>query len=760
MDFFQDMGEENYVVFHKNLPARDAVYDNLSPHLHWRIEEILKKGNLAGLYSHQAEAISEARKKKNLVIVTRTASGKSLCYNLPVIESIMADGSVRALYIFPTKALVRNQAARLEKYSYAFYYDDFYVGIYDGDTPTEERAKIRKKASIVITTPDMLHLGILPNHDKWQNLFQNLTYVVIDEIHMYSGIFGANMAGVIRRLRRICRKYNSNPVFICSSATIANPLSFAGTLTGLDFELIDKNGSPEGKKTFLFWDTSLKREEGLYRSINTEASLLFYHLISSNIRTIVFTRTRVAAEIILKTTRDLLSGSHNSLIDRITSYRAGYMPELRRKIEKQLATGELLGITTTSALEVGVDTGSLDACIIVGFPRNIMSVWQQAGRVGRRNEDSVVIVIASQSFRDHYYSNQGERFFSSGYESPVIDPDNPFILDGHLKCAAYEFPFEESDEKYFGKSMYPFLRAYHEKNYLYYKDDRFYWNIENYYPAEDMRLRSFSGDFYEIVNYSPPYKVLGVTNTKNIKFYFHRNAVYIHQGETCRVLETDEKKKKIYVAFEDIHHFTRPQIISEIEVKESMEKSFVLKKLYLAKFRIREKCTSYREIDISTGRYIKTVPLTMEEEEMETVGIWFTLSEEIQKALRNYGFELSGGIHGLGHILTSITSIYTLCESHEIGNINTAVHKSTGEPTVFLYDRLPGGAGYCKKAFEAFPDLVEDAYEIITKCTCEKGCPGCIYHPSSAYMEKYLDKKATLFILEKLIEEFRRDFIF
>ena len=758
MNFFQDVGEENAIVFHRDFPARKATCDSLNPPLSWRIEEILKKGSLSELYSHQVEAINTIRNGKNTIIVTRTGSGKSLCYNLPVLESIMDDNSVRALYIFPAKALIRNQAARLEKYNHAFYYDDFHIGIYDGDTPKEERPAIRKKANIVITNPDMLHLGILPNHNKWKKLFTGLKYVVMDEIHMYRGIFGAHVAQIIRRLRRICRKYGSDPQFICSSATIANPRLLASKLTRLKFELIDKNTGPSYEKTFLFWDTSLSHEDGLSRSINTEASLLFYHLIAQNVKTVVFTGTRNAAEIILKTTRDLLSGSHSSLINRITSYRAGYTPELRRKIEQQLSSGELIGIVTTSALEVGVDIGSLEACIIVGFPQNIMSAWQQAGRVGRKGS-SIVIILASRSPRDHYYLNHGDKFFSPDYENAVVDLRNPYILDGHFRCAAYEYPLEENDEYYFGKSLYPFIKAYSEKNYLFFKENKFYWNVEDYYPAGDFSLRTSCGKIYDIVIYSPPYRVLGTTNVKNINFYFHPDAIYIHHGETYRVMERDEHKKRIYVTPDNALYYTKPQIISEVETKKILRKSSITEELYLAVLRIKEKCVSYREIELATGKSIKTVPLDTEEEIMDTVGFRLSLSENIQKSLRNSGFEVSGGIYGTGHILTSVLSIFTLCTGEETGSISTSFHKDTGKPTIFLYDRFPGGIGYSQKAFEIFPDLINEAYSLIKKCVCEKGCPRCIYSYGSIYPKKYLNKDATLFILENLKKEITGDFI-
>jgi DEAD/DEAH box helicase domain-containing protein len=746
MSFFQEIGEEKGIVFQKNLPAVEAVYGDLSSPLHWRLEEILKKGNLTHFYSHQVDAINAIRKGKHIVISTRTASGKSLCYNLPVIESIMSDISNRALYIFPSKALAQNQSARLKKYSYAFYYGDFNSGIYDGDTPKETRNKLRKHASIIITTPDMLHLGILPNHEKWKNFFQNLKFVIIDELHTYRGIFGSNMAQVLRRFRRICSHYGSNPQFICSSATIANPVELAKKLTLLDFELIGESGAPSGEKTFLFWEPA--QEEGPGRSINTEASLLLYHLISSNVRTIVFTRTRALAEIIMKTTQDLLSGSHSSLVDRITSYRSGYVPELRRRIESKLISGELLGVVTTSALEVGVDIGSLDACVIVGFPGSIMSVWQEAGRVGRRTGSSIVVIISSNSPHDQYYLHHGNDFFNSNYETCIIDTDNPYITDGHLRCASYELPISEKDEYYFGSSLLPFIRAYSEKNYLFYKENRFHWNIDNYYPAEDFHLRSSSDENYEIVNNSPPCNTLGHIYKKNVNFYFHVDAIYIHQGETFRVLELDERKKKIYVVADEVGYYTKPQIITEVEVPVAKEKN--LKEIYQGRLKIKEKCTSYRQIELFTGKYLKTVPLNLEAPVMETTGFWFTLSETIQKTLRNAGLEISGGLHGTGHIISFIIPVFTLCDTYDIGTAINPFHPATGRPTVFIYDKYPGGIGYALKGAKLFPIIVNQAFDLVMRCRCENGCFKCIYSSTSPYPENYLNKTATLFILEGL----------
>ncbi|HPZ07800.1 MAG TPA: DEAD/DEAH box helicase [Candidatus Eremiobacteraeota bacterium] len=755
MNFFQEIDEENSIVFQKTIPSQKAVYAELSSPLSWRLTEILEKGNLTALYSHQVEAINAIKEGKNVVIATRTSSGKSLCYNVPVIEAIVSDTSIRALYIFPTKALAQNQAKRLDKYNYAFYYGDFNFGIYDGDTPQDVRRKLMKKANILITTPDMLHMGILPNHDKWQIFFQHLRFVVLDELHTYRGIFGTHVAHLIRRLRRICHYYGTEPQFITCSATIAEPLSFAKKLTLLDFELIEQSGAPSGEKTFLFWDPAMKQEEGLRRSMNTEASLLFYHLISSNIRTIVFTRTRSVAEIILKTTRDLLSGSHSSLVERITSYRAGYIPELRRKIEKQLNTGELLGVVTTSALEVGVDIGTLDACVMVGFPGNIMSTWQQAGRVGRRTGASIVVIIATETPHDHYYLHHGEDFFNSCYESCVLDIDNPYILDGHLRCAAYELPFEEHDESYFGKLLLPFVRAYNEKNYLFYKENKFYWNIEDYYPAKDFSLRTGGGELYQIVNSSPPCNILGTTPGRNVKFYFHPGAIYIHQGENYKVLELDERKKKIYVIPDPVEYYTLPQIISEVEPVKPAEKKSYLREFYLGPLRIKEKCVSYREIEILTGKYLKTVPLNIEDNLMDTCGFWFAISEEIQKILRTTGIDLSGSLHGAGNSLTFIIPLFTLCNTGDIGIIVNLFHPATGKPTIFIYDRFPGGIGYSYKGCELFPSLIEKSFEMIMRCRCENGCPRCMYSSKSPYPQNYLNKTGALLILEGLMAEIR-----
>jgi len=749
MNFFQEIGEEKGIVFQKNLPAIEPVYGELKNPLHWRLEEILKKGNLTHFYSHQVDAINAIREGKHIIISTRTASGKSLCYNLPVIESIMNNTSNKALYIFPSKALAQNQSGRLEKYNYAFYYGDFNYGIYDGDTPGEIRRKLRKYASIIITTPDMLHLGILPNHEKWKHFFQNLKFVVIDELHTYRGIFGSNMAHVLRRFRRICRHYGSNPQFICCSATIANPVELAKKLTLLDFDLIGESGAPSGEKTFLFWEPA--QEEGPGRSINTEASLLLYHLISSNVRTIVFTRTRVQSEIIMKTTQDLLSGSHSSLVDRITSYRAGYVPEFRRRIERKLISGEILGVVSTSALEVGVDIGSLDACVIVGFPGSIMSVWQEAGRVGRRTGSSIVVIISSNSPHDQYYLHNGNDFFNSTYETCIIDTDNPYIADGHLRCASYELPLSEKDEYYFGSSLLPFIRAYSEKNYLFYKDHKFHWNIDNYYPAENFHLRSSSDENYEIVNNSPPCNTLGYIYKRNVSFYFHPHAIYIHQGETFRVLEMDERKKKIYVVADEVGYYTKPQIITEVSpIKENSSED-----IHTGKLRIKETCTSYRQIELLTGMYLKTIPLNLEGSVMETTGFWFTLSDSIQKTLRNAGLEISGGLHGTGHIISFIIPVFTLCDTGDIGTAINPFHPATGKPTVFIYDKYPGGIGYALKGAVLFPLIVSQAFDLVMRCKCENGCFKCIYSSASPYPENYMNKTATLFILEGLKKNLR-----
>ncbi|HHV93371.1 MAG TPA: DEAD/DEAH box helicase, partial [Firmicutes bacterium] len=457
------------------LPARKAVYAEPERPLPPELTAALAEMGIKQLYSHQARAVDLIRDGQNVVIVTSTASGKTLCYNLPVLESLLADPSTKALYLFPTKALAQDQLQGLNRWKTLIPSLPLVAGTYDGDTPRDLRRRLRDEGNVILTNPDMLHAAILPHHPNWGKFFANLKFIVLDEIHTYRGIFGSNVANVLRRLKRVCRHYQANPQFICCSATIANPVELAEALTGQKMALVDNDGSPKGKKHFVLWNPPLLPDGLQRRSANAEAKDLMVRLLRQRIQTIAFTRARVVAELIYRYVREELSRFGSGLANSIRAYRGGYLPEERRAIERQLFSGELLGVSCTNALELGIDIGTLDACLIVGFPGTIASVWQQAGRAGRHNEDSLVILIGHNNPIDQYLMQHPQYFFEQTPENAIIDPDNPYIVLGHLRAAAFELPLRVDEERDFGPTAPALLDILAEDRQVVYRGDRWFW---------------------------------------------------------------------------------------------------------------------------------------------------------------------------------------------------------------------------------------------------------------------------------------------
>src|SRR5256886_2825301 len=483
-------GYDGQVVYERFIPPRTARYAELNPPLPPALQESLRAQGIARLYSHQVEAVAAARGGTHLVVVTPTASGKTLCYNLPVLETLADDQDARALYLFPTKALAQDQADGLAEFGLP----DLTWGTYDGDTPTAQRRSVREKAQIILTNPDMLHLGILPQHYRWANFFRHLRYVVIDDVHVYRGVFGSNVANILRRLRRVCRLHGADPVFICTSATIANPAEFVSALLSVPATVVDADGSPGGPRWFIFWNPPIIDPARAHRrSSYSEATALFVELIRAEVRTIVFAQARKITELIYRYARMELEAHAPQLAGRISAYRAGYLPEERRAIERRLFSGDLLGVASTSALELGIDVGTLDAALLVGYPGTIASTWQRAGRAGRGTDDALVVLIALEDALDQYLMRNPEYLLARPSEHAVIDPENPYILAAHLRCAAAELPLWERDVELFGSRALEIAQILEERGELGRRRDRWYWTKPGY-PAQDVEVRAASGD--------------------------------------------------------------------------------------------------------------------------------------------------------------------------------------------------------------------------------------------------------------------------
>ncbi len=572
-DFFQDQ-----VVEVKEIPARDPVYQNVRDGLAEPIAVALGRQGINKLYSHQATAIENIRDGRDIVIVTGTASGKTLCYTIPVMEALLEDSQSTMLFIYPTKALAQDQLRGLSKLQDDELGLSFLAGAYDGDTPQNLRRKLRDGGNIILTNPDMLHQGILPHHARWNRFFTHLRYIVIDEVHAYRGVFGSHLANVMRRLMRICRHYGSTPQFICSSATIANPREHAGDITGREMTLVDNDGSPRGSKQFVMWNppplttaasgqATHWRVGGDRKSARWEAVQLLAKLVQEGIQTIAFVRTRLASELIFKDVRDILRPVSRKLAESVHAYRGGYLPEERREIERKLSEGEIMGVASTNALELGIDIGSLDACILVGYPGTIASLWQQAGRAGRGEEESLVFLVGQNAPMDQYLMANTDYLFGQDPEQAVVDPDNPHIVVGHLKCAANELPIPDGDDALLGPYGKDILELLEEDEVVRHIDDRWYW-ASSEYPAANVNLRNIAGPVYTIQDEAEGERVIGTMDEITALSQLHDHAVYLHGADTYFVNRLDLEQKIAFVERRDLDYYTQSVQTSEIRIDE------------------------------------------------------------------------------------------------------------------------------------------------------------------------------------------------
>ncbi len=731
-------------IAHEELiSARKAQFKNLRilPFLRKKLKEL----GLKELYTHQAKAIKLIREGKNVIIVTGTASGKSLCYNIPVIESFHRNKKARALYVFPTKALAQDQLRVIE----SLRIPELLPATYDGDTPVNKRRWIRKNASIVLTNPEMIHCGILPHHEKWGDFFLNLKFVVVDEVHTLKGIFGANSACLFRRLRRVAEHYNSFPQFILASATIANPHEAAEKLIGLPFEVVDNDGSPQSERTFLFLNPSFIQKENKRKSSNVETTRLFIELIKRGIKTIVFSKSRQAAELILKYAQRELK-KHPKLKSKITAYRAGYLPAERRKIEKRLFDGELLGVSSTPALEYGIDVGELEASIINGFPGTIASTWQQAGRAGRRETGSLSILVAQEDPLDQYYMSHPSKFFSQAHEAAVFDPENLYVLSKHLLCAAFEKPLKINDKKLFGSSFPQVLKSLTEEGKLVEKKGKWFWTKKSY-PHDEASLRTATFNDYSIVEKETGV-LIGTIDASTAFFFVHPGAIYLHQGNSYLVKELNLEAKVALVELTWADYYTQPREETFIEILTEERKKEVGKtQVYFGQLEVTNHVIAYQRRHIYTGKILSTEELSLPPQVFKTKGFWFIVPENLIRKLSLDERQLAGGIHALEHAGIGILPLFAICDRWDIGGVSTPLHYQTDETTIFIYDGIEGGIGIAEKGFELFNEHLKATWHLIKDCPCERGCPSCIQSPKCGNWNEPLDKEAALRVLEELI---------
>jgi len=720
------------IAFVKRIPAREGRYCDVG--LSDAVCEVIANLGIKRLFTHQGQSLEAIRRGANVVVVSGTASGKTLCYNLPVLEALSKDASARALYLFPTKALTQDQAGALNRML-----DPRWplagaatAGIYDGDTPSHQRTKIRSKATIILSNPDMLHTGILPYHPKWASFFAGLRFVVIDEIHSYRGIFGSHVANVIRRLRRVAGHYGARPQFVCSSATIANPGPLAEALAGEKFEVIDDDGAPRGEKYFLIWNPPVVDIYNfLRRSANVEASELLSELMKAGLSTILFARARIVAELIHRYTQERLRSDKKSaqLAEKIAPYRGGYLPEDRRRIEKELFGGRLLAVSSTNALELGIDVGSLDAAIIVGFPGTIASTWQQAGRAGRRGGESLAVLVAYDEPIDQYIAHRADYLFEKPVEEAVVDAENPYVQQGHLLCAAAERPLEESDAAFFGERMVAIAEALEKTGRLKFIGGKFYVSTAGS-PATKLSLRLISSDTYEIIDTSGEHsKVVGNVDSISAPELVYPGAVYLHEGASYLCDKLDTEQKIAYVRAADVDYYTQPVLESSVTVTAAAERrDYGPFAATLGDIDVTWATTAFKKIRFFTMEVIGQGELDLPSQTLSTRALWITPTEAVLEGIRDLGYSPSSGITGAKNLLMTALSMLVMSDLRDIWAI---VNVSQAPPvSIFLYDRYPGGIGYAEKGFDRVGELLKRALDILKGCPCGVGCPSCVGLPN------------------------------
>jgi DEAD/DEAH box helicase domain-containing protein len=728
---FQEM-----VTRWERIPARPARYAPFPEWLDGRIAAALRRRGINELYSHQAAALESTRAGRHTVIVTPTASGKTLCYNLPVLDAIAKDPSARALYIFPTKALAQDQLAELERQSTDMDID-LATHTYDGDTPPAVRSAIRSAGHVVITNPDMLHTGILPHHTKWVKLFENLNYVVLDELHTYRGVFGSHVANVLRRLRRICEFYGSHPIFICTSATIANPEELARSHVEDDVVLIDESGAPRGEKVLVFVNPPVVNKNlGIRRSALLTGRDIAATLLASGVQTISFARSRVQTELMLTYLRSRFPQPQWPA-DLIRGYRGGYLPSERRAIERGLRDGSVRGVVSTNALELGIDIGALQAAVLVGYPGTVASTWQQMGRAGRREDLSAAFLVATSSPTDQYVVQHPEYVLDRSPEAGLVNPDNLHVLVQHLKCAAFEIPFEQRER--FGTEDTPGVLAYlGEQGVLHEAGGKYHWS-DQAFPAEAMSLRTATNDNVVIVDTTGPAprtigsehhdgraRVIGEVDRFAAQVLLHEQAIYLHESKQFQVERLDWENAKAYVREVKVDYYTdaglavRVRVIDEFEQRSAQHGFDVAHGEVL----VSTLATVYKKLTMYTHENVGWGKIHLPEQELQTTSFWCSLPERSVAGWPKERVEIA--LAGLGNLLHGMAPLFLMCDPHDLGLAVEVRSPHTERPTIYLFDMTPGGIGFSERLFKSAAPLFDRAREHLAACSCQTGCPSCV----------------------------------
>ena len=728
------------------LPGRPGKPAAMPEGLHLQLVDALAAQGIKRLWTHQAECWEAYRRDEHFMVTTGTASGKSLCFNLPVLDGLLRDPHARAVYLYPTKALAQDQLRRLRLLAGK----QVEVATYDGDTPTAARQLARHKARVLLTNPDMIHLSLLPHHERWDDFFFNLRYVVIDEAHTYRGVFGSNVANVLRRLRRVASFYGADPRFILASATIRNAREHAQHLTGLEVAHISGDGAPVGPRKVVFWQPPLAEEQAnLRRSSNGQAAELLGELMRSGVRSICFTKSRRSAELIYQQTVDLLKDTDPQLAKRLSPYRAGYTPEQRRVIETMLFSGRLLAVVSTSALELGIDIGALDAAITVGYPGTMASLWQQWGRAGRGKGESLAIFIAGNDALEQFFVKHPDELLAREVEAATVDFSNPYLHLHHLAAAAYEGPLMADDQQFFGAGLPEALEKAAGEGLLR-RASGAWFSSDTDFPAGRIGLRSTAGEQYTIVEEETG-DIVGTEGAEQAFSALHPGAVYLHMGDTYLVTRLDlETRTALVRPFWDTYHTIPRREADTRIIRESLQAAHGPVSLHLGEIAVSSRVVAFQKKRLGSDEVLGTEELDLPMQEFVTEAMWFTMPPELFPSQEDL-VRLPGAIHAVEHALIALLPLFAMCDRWDIGGLSTPVHGQTELPTIFVYDGHAGGVGISRQGFERFPEWVRDARNLIRDCRCESGCPSCVQSPKCGNWNEPLDKAGALRLMEAML---------
>ncbi|MFN2465868.1 MAG: DEAD/DEAH box helicase [Candidatus Dormibacteria bacterium] len=749
-NLLRDRSFSDGVVLDRLLPGREAAYANMPASVPVRLRKVLERRGVPRLYRHQEEAYRSAEAGRHTVVVTPTASGKTLAYNLPVLSRLLEQPQSRALYLFPTKALAQDQLAALTELC-----EDLDAGIrthtYDGDTPPNARSAIREAGHVVITNPDMLHAAILPHHTKWLKLFQNLQYVVIDELHAYRGVFGSHLGNVIRRLHRVCEFYGSSPTFVMASATIANPGELAGKIIEREVVVVDRNGAPAAPRRLVFYNPPVVNAElGIRRSSVLETQRIASSFLDGGAQTIVFGRSRLQVEILLT----YLKQGHGDRLGRsgdIRGYRGGYLPGQRREIEAGLRSAHVRGVVATNALELGIDVGQMQAAVLCGYPGSIASTWQQLGRAGRRDEPSVGIMVCSSNPVDQFLASHPEYFLSRSPEHGLVDPDNLLVLMGHLQASLFEVPFPDG-ESFGGANPEELLQVLQDEGQAHHSGQRWFWSSEAF-PASEVSLRSILAENVVIIDTADELhrplaaaspagprsgaRVIGEMDQFAAQTLLHDQAIYLHEGQQYHVDKLDWAEKKAYVRPVSVDYYTDADRAASVQALQTFES--VPGRLHRAhgEVQVTSLATIFKKIRYYTHESIGAGPIDLPQVDLHTTSYWMRLGEEL--TLTYSRLELEVGLQGLANVLRHTASVFLMCDPRDLGVAPQVRSPQTGGPTIFVYDVFPGGVGLSPRLFDLHDELLDASADLVAGCPCSSGCPSCI----GAIIDRDVDAKAT-----------------